>query len=147
MTMEWRGEKFAEIMLEAGKKALRTGGEAILTASINNTPIDTGTLRRSGAVTMGELPADSGAIYGAARDGKKEHIKAFSGPLSEAPTVFVSYNTPYARRQHEEINWNHPRGGGAKYLENAFKQEAPNVKKYIALKVREAIRKGLGGGK
>lgn len=29
----------------------------------------------------------------------------------------VTVDQPYAQRQHEELEWNHPRGGQAKYLE------------------------------
>jgi hypothetical protein len=57
---KWRIKEAVKIAEEAGLKALRTGGEAILTEAIDEAPIDTGTLRRSGTVTVGKLP-DSGA--------------------------------------------------------------------------------------
>jgi hypothetical protein len=43
-------------------------------------------------------------------------------------SVEVGFNTPYALRQHEELNYRHPRGGQAKYLEEPFKE---NKNKYI----------------
>jgi hypothetical protein len=50
---KWRIKEAVKIAEEAGLKALRTGAEAILTEAIDETPIDTGTLRRSGTVTVG----------------------------------------------------------------------------------------------
>ncbi len=32
----------------------------------------------------------------------------------------VGYDLPYALRQHEELGYNHPKGGEAKFLENPF---------------------------
>lgn len=32
----------------------------------------------------------------------------------------VGYSLPYALRQHEELSYNHPKGGQAKYLEQPF---------------------------
>jgi len=40
----------------------------------------------------------------------------------------VSYNTIYAVRQHEHPEYNHPKGGKGKYLEDPFKH---NIDKYL----------------
>ena len=40
----------------------------------------------------------------------------------------VGYSLPYALRQHEELDYNHPKGGQAKFLEQPFLE---NEKKYI----------------
>lgn len=40
----------------------------------------------------------------------------------------IGSSLPYTRRQHEYTEYNHPRGGGAKFLEKPFRQ---NVNKYI----------------
>ena len=53
---KWRIKEAVKIAEEAALKALRTGAESILTESIDETPIETGTLRRSGTVTVGGLP-------------------------------------------------------------------------------------------
>lgn len=54
----------------------------------------------------------------------------------EGFTGTVSFTEEYALRQHEDLTFNHPRGGEAKYLEKPFKE---NVKKYI-----EQIGKSIG---
>lgn len=40
----------------------------------------------------------------------------------------VGASLPYTRRQHEGVHFKHPRGGGAKFIENPFRQ---NANKYI----------------
>lgn len=54
----------------------------------------------------------------------------------------VSFNTPYAARQHEELTWEHPRGGQAKYLEAPLKSNMPTIEEHIAKRVKEAVEGG-----
>lgn len=136
--MKWYGEKAVKIAVKAGMDVLMTGGEAILTDAINETPVDTGTLRRSGTVTLGALP-DSGQIYEAAKAGK-DHQGAFKEEIGREKAVYVSFNTPYARRQHEELGYNHPLGGGPKYLENPFNRLKGKVRRMAELRVKKALR-------
>ena len=109
--LKWRGEEVERLIRETAFQAIRDGAEAILTEAIDETPIDTGTLRRSGTVT--EAPQEN--------------------------TVYVSFNTPYARRQHEDLTLNHPRGGKAKYLEDPFKRNAEKVEQLVAQRVKAAL--------
>ena len=135
----WWKTKEAVIVAEAaGLKALRTGAEAILTEAIDETPIDTGTLRRSGTVTVGKLP-DSARIYEAAESGN-EMKDAFPENIGKEKAVYISFNTPYARRQHEELDYEHPRGGKAKYLEDSFNRNKQKVLKYVDLQVKKALK-------
>lgn len=105
---------------EVGMKALHDGAEAILTESLKEVPHATGTLARSATVT---------------------------DALSEQ-SVFVSYDTPYARRQHEELYWHHPDprnpistpGRKAKYLEDPFNRLKDKVMKLARLRVKKALR-------
>ena len=135
---KWRIKEAVKIAEEAGLKALRTGAEAILTEAIDETPIDTGTLRRSGTVTVGALP-DGAQVYEAAESGN-EMKDAFPGPEGKEKAVYISFNTPYARRQHEELGYQHPRGGKAKYLEDPFNRNKKKVLKYADEQIRKALR-------
>ena len=96
---KWRIKEAVKIAEEAGLKALRTGAEAILTEAIDETPIDTGTLRRSGTVTVGGLP-NSTKVYEAAEAGT-EQKNAFPGEIGKEKAVYISFNTPYALVVHE----------------------------------------------
>lgn len=109
----WFDAKAAkQLAKKAGMKALREGAESILTESINETPVLSGTLRRSGTVT----------------DAPRED------------SVYISYNTPYARRQHEELSYRHPGGGKAKYLEDPFNRLKDKVMKLARLRVKKALK-------
>jgi hypothetical protein len=134
----WRTKEAVRIAEQAGIKALRTGAEAILTEAIDETPIDTGTLRRSGTVTVGALP-DVAQVYEAAESGT-EMKDAFPGVAGKEKAVYISFNTPYARRQHEELDYEHPLGGKAKYLEDPFNRNKNKVLKYAEKQIRKALK-------
>lgn len=51
----------------------------------------------------------------------------------------VSYDTPYAVVQHEDLTLAHDPGRTAKYLENAFNSERTTVAKIVATAVRREI--------
>jgi len=136
---KWRIKEAVKIAEEAGLKALRTGAEAILTEAIDETPIDTGTLRRSGTVTVGALP-DGAQVYEAAESGSNMK-DAFPGPEGKEKAVYISFSTPYARRQHEELGYNHPLGGKAKYLEDPFNRNKEKVLQYAEKQVKKALEK------
>ena len=108
---KWRGEEAERLIRETAFRAILDGAEVILTEAIDETPIDTGTLRRSGTVT--EAPQDN--------------------------VVYISFNTPYAVKQHEDLTLKHPRGGKAKYLEDPFKRNAGKVKRLAELRVKAAL--------
>ena len=136
---KWRIKEAVKIAEEAALKALRTRAGVILTEAINEAPIETGTLRRSGVVTVGGLP-DGAQVYAAAESGS-DMKDAFPGPEGKEKAVYISFNTPYARRQHEELGYNHPLGGKAKYLEDPFNRNKKKVLQYAEKQVKKALEK------
>lgn len=92
-------------------QAIHDGAEHILTESINETPIKSGTLRRSGTVT--DVPSEE--------------------------SVYVSYNTPYAIKQHEDLSLHH-NDGKAKYLEDPFNRNTQRVIRMANDSIRRALR-------
>lgn len=110
-TLDWKGNKVIANLDDAILSAAEAAGELLGDEAVSRTPVETGTLRDSMKVTT---------------DGEN--------------TAAVSYNTPYACRQHEEIGWNHPGGGEAKYLENAMTAAAPTIRAAIAEEVRKAFK-------
>lgn len=103
-----------------GMQALYDGAEAILAESLKEVPLATGTLARSATVT--DSPQQS--------------------------AVYVSYNTPYAAKQHEDLTLRHPDprnplstpGRKAKYLEDPFNRLKAKVMKAVRLKVKKALK-------
>lgn len=91
-------------------EGLQRGLEHVLFESNKIVPLDEGTLERSGRVI---------------RDG-----------LDGA----ISYDTVYARRQHEELTWKHLPGRQAKYLETAMNRERDVVLDLMAVNVRRWFR-------
>ena len=134
----WRTKAAVKIAEKAGLKALRTGAEGILTEAIDETPVETGTLRRSGTVTVGALP-DGAQVYEAAKAGTDQK-DAYRKETGKEKAIYVSFNTPYARRQHEELDYNHPLGGKAKYLEDPFNRLKKKVLKYADKQIKKALR-------
>ncbi|MEU6649513.1 minor capsid protein [Streptomyces sp. NPDC046900] len=89
---------------------LRRGLEHVLAESRKLVPLDEGTLERSGRVDVDGL------------DGA------------------VSYDTVYARRQHEELTWRHLPGRSAKYLEIPMNRERAVVLQLMAVPLRRWLR-------
>lgn len=66
-----------------------------------------------------------------------------SGTASVDPpslTAMVSYDTPYAVRQHEDLSYRHAPGRTAKYLERPLNAARAEVAAIIAAQVRRAMR-------
>lgn len=66
-------------------------------------------------------PVDTGDL----RNNCNADLRKASGNNASAT---VGYSLPYALRQHEELGYNHPKGGQAKFLEQPFLE---SEKKYI----------------
>lgn len=94
-------------------RGLGKAGEHLLGASRQRVPHEEGTLERSGVASVDE------------------------GTLEAA----VSYDTPYAARQHQEDGWQHDPGRTSRYLEAPFEEEAETM---VALHAAE-VRRALGG--
>lgn len=94
--------EFADGLAKGAEKALRTAVEYLLTEANKTVPHDEGTLERSGQATV---------------DGTKGA---------------VSYDTPYAVRQHEDLAFHHDGKGKAKWLENTLALERNKVGQIVA---------------
>jgi len=110
-----RGNPAAAVAAAAERGAL-LGAEHVLQVAKSRAPIEEATLERSGKATV-------------ETDG--------AGQVRSA----VSFDTPYAARQHEELDWRHDDGRQAKYLESALTGEADVVARLL----QRALREELGG--
>lgn len=89
-----------------GKEGVRNAVEHVLTEANKTVPHDEGTLERSGEAS------------------------------TDGTTGAVSYNTPYAVKQHEDMSLRHDGKGQAKWLENTMTGEAHTVGEIIAAAIR-----------
>lgn len=109
-----------ELARRVGMKALYEGAWEILKESRKEVPHATGMLQDSSIVD----------------------------PKWEQNAVYISYNTPYAVRQHEDLTLRHPDprnplstpGRKAKYLEDPFNRLKAKVMKAVRLKVKKALK-------
>ena len=132
MSLTWNGGSAKELVIAIAMEGLWLIGEDTVREAMNNIPLDTGTLRRSSAVTAGDLPDPEKAYAEAkARTQQSKKTRRF---YSKRPSIYVSYNTPYAAHLHEDLTWKprdwkyntkgnripKPAVGGPKWLELAL---------------------------
>lgn len=108
--LKWDDAAVRAAVKNAAQQAGREGGAELLARSNERVPVDTGELRSSGTVT----PTDDGSI--------------------------ISYDTPYAVKQHEDMALNHPRGGQAKFLEATIDQDGDLYLQKLADLLDKALR-------
>lgn len=106
---EFNGAQIKKTIDAATKRGLYLAGEHILNVSNRQVPHEDGDLERSGVVTEGtDLE------------------------------VGISYDTPYAVRQHEDLSYQHDAGRNAKFLENACRSERNTAAKIIQKSIKSA---------
>ncbi|WP_218004735.1 minor capsid protein [Microtetraspora niveoalba] len=93
-------------------RGLRLAAEHLLKVSRDLVPHEEGTLERSGVASVDE------------------------GELRAA----VSYDAPYAVRQHEDLTLKHDEGRQAKYLEEPMDTERQTMLDLVAAEVRRSLR-------
>ncbi|MFJ8761072.1 hypothetical protein [Streptomyces cyaneofuscatus] len=110
--LTWNGDAVLRGTRAGAARGLRLGAEHVLQVSRGRAPIEEGTLERSGTATVDE----------------------------QQLTAAVAYDTRYAVRQHEEMDYRHDAGRTAKYLEGPMNEEADTVGEIIAAEMRRALR-------
>lgn len=110
MSFQWYGDQAFDSIANAVQDGLIECGADLQSKSVQEAPVDTGDLRANCSVT--ENPLD----------------------------VTVGYDLPYAMKQHEELDYNHPKGGKAKYLEDPFNENADGYIDHIREKAGDAIK-------
>lgn len=104
----WRGAEFSALMGIHGARGLTKGAERLRSVSVPRTPVETSHLRNSAQV----WPANPSDLEAA-----------------------VTFNTPYAVRQHEELGYYHD-DGEAKYLERPLVEHADEITAIVAAEIR-----------
>ena len=105
ITVLFNGELLEEEVIKAGVKGLRKCGEIILKKAQDNAPVLTGALVRSGTVQK------------------------------RGTEVEISFNTPYALRQHEEHK------SKSKYLERPFNELSQKADYYVEKEIADEVFK------
>lgn len=103
--------RLTEAMRKAAQEAVQEVAEDILTEANDRVPLDEGDLARSAEVV----------------------------PFPQEGKAAITYDTPYAIRQHEDRTLNHPRQGEHHWLEKTVEENAPRYFQHIADKIRSAM--------
>ena len=106
VSFEWHGPAISRITAAAGRRALKKAALDLQGRSADEAPIDLGDLKGNAGIDDSKLQSDS--------------------------EILIGYSLPYAVRQHEELDFNHPRGGKAKYLEDPYRANIKRYKDFIA---------------
>ena len=114
--LKWRGKKAEQVAMQAAIQAIGTCAADLQGKSARQAPIDTGDLRANCSVSP--LQQENNQVW-----------------------VTVGYNLPYAIVQHERLDFRHPKGGKAKYLEDPYKENAAKYERYIKSAVKQALAK------
>ncbi|MYR46597.1 hypothetical protein [Streptomyces sp. SID5910] len=110
--VRWNGQAVNRAARAGALRGVRLGAEHLLQVSRARVPIEEGTLERSATVTVDEADI----------------------------TAAVSYDTPYAVRQHEDMTLRHDAGRSAQYLRGPLHEENGTITELIAAQVRRALR-------
>lgn len=100
MKIEWIGEQMLNKISGTVDMSLLTCAADLQDRSVNRAPIDSGKLRENCVVDESEIGDHSVKV-------------GYSHQVDD-----------YSLVQHERLDFNHPRGGEAKYLENPFNENA-----------------------
>jgi hypothetical protein len=114
LKVKWYGKKVTAEMQKGAARGLLLGARHVEEESKRIVPIDEGTLALQTIVSVDEA----------------------------ALAAAVSYDTPYAVRQHEELTWSHDDGRQAKYLETPVND--PGVKHAVETLIAREIKRELG---
>ena len=104
-------------------------------------PLEEGTLRASGTVTLivNRVRYEGAGAYALAQAAVRA---AAAAGLPVTLDAEVAFNTIYAARQHEELTWKHPKAGEAKYLERPLLERASRYERIIGAAAARGAERG-----
>ena len=154
VSLQWNPDAAADKIADVVTEALWLFGQDTLKEATPMVPLDTGTLRRSGTVSV-ELPNPEEAYSRAKSKTQKTADEVSARNVrGKNPALYVSYNTPYAVWLHETNTWKprawkrtaggkireKPAVGEWKWLEKALAITKTRLNRYI---MRAKRKKGI----
>lgn len=126
--------KLNEAIKELGPETAKVFTDIVLHITgeaVRDAPIDTGDLRGSGFAEINGVTVAQGNSSGVSAQGVANPANKYS--------AVIGFTEPYALRQHEELEYNHPQGGKAKYLEDAVKRNMTKSIEHIKKGIKKAV--------
>ncbi len=109
--IEWNGDEIKAAIAAASLEGVELAAEHLLQVSTARAPLEEGDLARSGEVDVDE----------------------------DENAASVSFDRPYAVRQHEELTWKHAEGKTAKYLEDPMNEERDTMLELLASAIKPIL--------
>lgn len=110
--LDWNDKSIKGATKSALIKSLKNGAEVILDESNKLVPIDEGTLANSGNTSFDEAKL----------------------------TAYVSYDTPYALRVHDDMNLKHKNGRQSRFLSTALKLNRTRIIDYMKSQLKSELK-------
>lgn len=120
---------------------LRKIGLDFLGESIRRAPVDEGTLRGSHSMHLGGERVATGEEMGAVMEEGANPTPLEGGADTDRLNVRIVANTTYAAAQHEGVEFPHPKGGEAKWMERIASENRAQYQRAIA----RAVKRGVEG--
>jgi len=111
--VKWHGAKAKRDTQKGAERGLYLWAEHVLEEANRIVPLQEGTLQNTGVAH-----------------------KPKGGTLQAA----VSFDTPYAVRQHEEMDWQHPGGRQAKYLESPLNASKDTGMDIVRREIKQELK-------
>lgn len=127
ISQQWFMKDTFDKVEKLAMKGLVRGGQIVADSAQRKAPRLSGTLARSICVTEGDTPMLE-AVYEKAKIGLEEQDVSKQG---DELAVYVSANTPYAHKQHEQ-NRNH-----SKFLEQALQEKQDRISKEVEKELKK----------
>lgn len=107
----WNGPAAVKAAHGGAVRGLQAAADFVLGEAVKIVPLDEGTLQDSGKATVDEA----------------------------TQTAIVSFDTPYAVVQHEDLTLHHANGRQAKYLETPWRENDAKIQEIIGMHIRQAL--------
>jgi hypothetical protein len=129
-------DKVTEGIKGATAQAVTDVAVDCISRAVERAPVEFGDLRGSGYASVNGTTVATGNDDGTVSVAGTPDATADGSAVAE-----IGFAAPYAFVQHEHVEFNHPLGGEAKYLESVVVENSGRWKKHLA----DSVRKGLRG--
>lgn len=132
--MRKKFDKLSKAAINASATAVADVALDCLSRSVQRAPVEHGDLRGSGFVEINGAPIASGTEEGGISGG------AYQPDGSPEVVAKIGFTAPYAMVQHEHVEYDHPEGGQAKYLDSVVNERSDRWRKHLKDSVKKAVK-------
>lgn len=135
ITVNLDTRKLNKIIKELPKECAKAFTEVVLNMTadaIQDAPVDLGDLRGSGFAEINGTKVAKGNTNGTIT------VQNEANPKNNFEGI-IGFTEPYALKQHEELEYQHPKGGKAKYLEDAVNRNMQKSINHLTNAIKKVV--------